>query len=164
MKTLLLTIILLLSSWASYAQNATLNSFFQAHRQSKETTSFAVPGWLIKLGINIASNDDQEMRAQMEPFRPLIKGLRGVRFLMVEESKNLPQGTVARFVQKLRKRDYEPLIKVKSFRRSRHCTAPSPKRHHLFGRRTARMEVSRITNPKIPPQTATCNKQPDHQT
>ncbi len=100
-------------SWAGYAQN-TVNGFIQMHGQGEAATTLFIPGWLLKAGMNIAMNNDEELQAEMTTYKPLLKGLHGFRLLTVEEGKKLPTGTVARFVQKLKKRNYVPLVKVKS--------------------------------------------------
>lgn len=113
MKTIICILLILCSSLLAHSQNS-ISSFFHAHNKGKETTSFFIPGWLFKAGFNLAAGEDEELQQEMKAYQPLLKGLNGLHFLAVEESRDLPQGTVTRFVQKLRKKNYVPLLKMRS--------------------------------------------------
>ena len=113
MRTITITFLIVCSSLLAYSQSS-ISGFFHAHNKGKETTSFFIPGWLFKAGFNLAAGEEEEMQQEMAAYQPLFKGLHGLHFLAVEESRDLPEGTVTRFVQKLRKKDYVPLLKMRS--------------------------------------------------
>jgi hypothetical protein len=114
MKLLLFLIALLINSGTIFAQTSTLEDFIETQGNGDDATSLYIPGWVIQSGVYFAAEEDAATNQELESLRPLINGISSLRFTMLKNSEAVAQGTVARFVQKLRKRQYEPLIKVKS--------------------------------------------------
>jgi len=69
-------ILLLISmSFCGNAQNVELNSFFVKHRQHPNVIAMAIPGWLIKFGINLSDNKEN-----VDEYRPILRSLSHIRF------------------------------------------------------------------------------------
>lgn len=114
MKVLFLALLLGWGSLTAYAQTSTFSNLLEADVQGDESTAFFVPGWLLKASLNVVLDGDEDSQEAFTPYQSFVNGLGSLRFFVAEEAEGSPEGTAKRFVQKLRKRDYVPLFKVRS--------------------------------------------------
>lgn len=107
MKSIIILLILSMS-FSTMAQNLELDAFFIKHRHHPNTIAMAVPGWLVKFGINIS--EDKE---DIDEYRPLLKGLNNIRLLVMEEHNYASEKEVKRLVRNVRKHNFVDLVSVK---------------------------------------------------
>lgn len=119
------SIILLLlgMSLSISAQNIELDAFFIKHRHHPNTIALAVPGWLVKFGINVS--EDKE---DVDEYRPLLRGLNNIRFLIMEEHNYASKKEVKRLVSTVRKHQFVDLVSVKDGGTSVHILVKEKKR------------------------------------
>jgi len=119
------SIILLLlgMSLSISAQNIELDAFFIKHRHHPNTIALAVPGWLVKFGINVS--EDKE---DVDEYRPLLRGLNNIRVLVMEEHNYASKKEVKRLVSNVRKHQFVDLVSVKDGGTSVHILVKEKKR------------------------------------
>ncbi|MCP4441980.1 MAG: DUF4252 domain-containing protein [Aureispira sp.] len=106
---LLLILISLCWSIGLFGQTAKLNKFYAKYKARPNTTNIALPGWIVRFGAGIAAGKAEEIRT----FKPLLKGLRGMRIL-VSEGENYSSTTeVKAVVQDAKKHHFKDLVFVR---------------------------------------------------
>lgn len=90
------------------AQNIKLDAFFAKHKQHPNTIALAIPGWLVKFGVNIS--EDKE---DVDEYRPLLRGLSHLKVLVMEGQNYASQKEVKQLVANVRKLQFIDLISVK---------------------------------------------------
>jgi hypothetical protein len=108
MKAIII-LLLLGMSLSSNAQNIELDAFFIKHKHHPNTIAMAIPGWLVKFGVNVS--EDKE---DVDEYRPVLKGLNSIRLLVMEEHNYASKKEVKRLVSTVRKHQYVDLVSVKS--------------------------------------------------
>jgi hypothetical protein len=83
----------------------------------------AIPGWLVKFGINVS--EDKE---DVDEYRPVLKGLNNIRLLVMEDHNYASKKEVKRLVSNVRKHQFVDLISVKSDGTSVHIMVKEKKR------------------------------------
>jgi hypothetical protein len=102
-------ILLLVSmSLSSNAQNLELDAFFIKHKHHPNTMAMAIPGWLVKFGVNVS--EDKE---DVDEYRPILKGLNNIRVLVMEEHNHASKKEVKQLVSTVRKHQFVDLISIK---------------------------------------------------
>lgn len=123
-------IILLLigMSLSSNAQNVALDAFFIKHKHHPKAIVLAIPGWLVKFGVNVS--EDKE---DVDEYRPVLKGLNNIRVLVLEEHNYTSPKEVKRLVSNVRKQQFVDLITVKEGGTSVHILVKEKKtKKHTF--------------------------------
>ncbi|BDS12025.1 DUF4252 domain-containing protein [Aureispira anguillae] len=102
-------IVLLLGlSLSTMAQSAKLNTFYAKYKHSPNTLSIALPGWLVKLGINLS-----EDRKEINEYRPLLRGLHNMKVLVMEEKNYASPKEVNALIKDAQKHHFVNLLTVK---------------------------------------------------
>jgi hypothetical protein len=127
MKAILILLLVSMSLFSN-AQNLELDAFFVKHRHHPNTTAMAIPGWLVKFGINVS--EDKE---DVDEYRPILKGLNNIRVLVMEEHNYASKKEVKRLVANVRKHQFVDLISVKDGGTSVHILVKEKKtKKHTF--------------------------------
>ncbi|MFT5646859.1 MAG: hypothetical protein ACI976_001545 [Aureispira sp.] len=108
MKAIIILLLLGISI-SSNAQNLELDAFFVKHKQHDNTTAMAIPGWLIKFGVNVS--EDKE---DVDEYRPILKGLNNIRLLVMEEPNYASQKEVKQLVATVKKHAFVDLVSIKN--------------------------------------------------
>lgn len=122
MKAIIILFVLAMSLSVN-AQNLELDAFFIKHRHHPNTIAMAVPGWLVKFGINVS--EDKE---DVDEYRPILKGLNSIRFLVMEDHNYASKKEVKRLVSNVRKHQFVDLVSVKDGGTSVHVLVKEKKR------------------------------------
>lgn len=122
MKTIIVLLVLGMSLSVN-AQNIELDAFFIKHKHHPNTIAMAIPGWLVKFGVNVS--EDKE---DVDEYRPILKGLNNIRFLVMEDHNYASKKEVKRLVSNVRKHNFVDLISVKEDGTSVHILVKEKKR------------------------------------
>lgn len=122
MKAIIVLLILGMSLSIN-AQNIELDAFFIKHKHHPNTIAMAIPGWLVKFGVNVS--EDKE---DVDEYRPILKGLNNIRFLVMEDHNYASKKEVKRLVSNVRKHNFVDLISVKEDGTSVHILVKEKKR------------------------------------
>ncbi len=113
MKTTLLMAFcaMMLAPSISYGQTSSINKFYKKYKIKNQSMNMTVPGWLISLGASVAmiSTDDHQEKEVLR----LMKGVKQVKVLMLEDSKKLKDKHVEQLFASLRKNSFEDLVLVR---------------------------------------------------
>ncbi|MBL4649228.1 MAG: DUF4252 domain-containing protein [Aureispira sp.] len=127
MKTIII-LLLLGMSLLSNAQNLELDAFFIKHKHHPNTIAMAIPGWLVKFGVNIS--EDKE---DVDKYRSVLKGLNNIRILVMEEHNYASKKEIKRLVSAVKKHQYVDLVTIKSDGTSVHVLVKEKKtKKHTF--------------------------------
>lgn len=107
MKAAIILLLLSMSLFSS-AQNIELNAFFIQHRHHPNTVAMAIPGWLVKLGVN-----SSEAKEEVDEYRPLLRGLNNIRVLVMEEQNEASNKAAKRLIHNVRKDQFVDLVSIK---------------------------------------------------
>lgn len=94
-----------------YGQTSAINKFYKKYKIKNQSMNMTVPGWLIGLGANVAmiSTDDVEEKEALR----LMKNVKQVKVLMLEDSKKLKDKHVNQLFTSLRQNSFEDLVQVR---------------------------------------------------
>lgn len=111
MKNLLFFTSLLLLLGSCSVPNAGSN-FYQAHKRKQGVRNFALPGWLIYTGTGFAHNivKEEEVRVLMQ----LAKKVKKMQFMLDEGNGVISPEELLAFQQRLRDRQFDDLLYVRS--------------------------------------------------
>ncbi len=121
MKAIIILLLISMSS-GSMAQNLELDAFFIKHRHHPNTIAMALPGWLVKFGLNAS-----EAKEDVDEYRPLLRGLNNIRLLVMEEKNYASQKEINRLITSVRKHRYVDLLSVKEGTTSVHILVKEKK-------------------------------------
>lgn len=99
---------MLLISNLTFAQNTKIDAFFAKYRHRPNTISMALPGWLVKFGLNVSG----ELEDANE-IRPLMRGLNNMKILVMEEKNYASPREVKNLIEHARKHEFKDLISVR---------------------------------------------------
>lgn len=108
MKAIII-LLLLGMSLSSNAQNLELDAFFVKHKHHPNTIAMAIPGWLVKFGVNVS-----EEKEEVDKYRPILKGLNNIRVLVMEEHNYASKKEVKQLVSTVRKHAFVDLVSIKN--------------------------------------------------
>lgn len=103
-----ITLFLFSIAWTSMAQNAPLNTFYAKYKHRPNTVAMALPGWLVKLGVN-----SSEAAEDIQPYRPLLRGLNSLKILVMEEKNYASKKEVNGLIRAAQKHQFVDLLSVK---------------------------------------------------
>ncbi|MEM6700966.1 MAG: DUF4252 domain-containing protein [Bacteroidota bacterium] len=111
MKNILFTSLLLLLSTPFFAQVQVIDDFYAKHRRGIDAVSVSIPGFLIRLGVSIASleAEDEAERVALE----IVKDVRRAKILAGDDLR-IRRSEIQGLVSDLRAEGFEELMTVKS--------------------------------------------------
>ena len=103
----------MLSSSYLLAQNKTINNFYKTQRKGGNAIGMRLPGWIVQAGINFSA-EGKEAKQDLQPIRPFLRNLRGVRILTIDQEAAIAQASIHQFVRDLKKKNnFASLISIK---------------------------------------------------
>ena len=91
------------------AQQQPINAFYNTFKKEKEAFHLSLPGWLIRWVVGI-SGEKKEMN-DME--KKVLKGIKKMKLLIVEDSKRDLQNSFKKLIHKLEMQEFEPLVSIR---------------------------------------------------
>lgn len=98
-----------LSTTLVNAQTLGLDAFFIKYRHTPNTIAFAVPGWLVQLGLSV-SGEAAEYR---KIYKPLAKGLGHIRVMVMEDENRSKPKELNNLVKHAKNCNFQELLSVK---------------------------------------------------
>jgi len=101
MKKLLtfLAVILLCSSLSG---QKSVNKLIDKMKEHKHAYAVTLPGWLIRTGINLATEDELKFE---EGFKELVGGIKRLRVLYIDEHVSIENGKLKSLVSQIKEKD-----------------------------------------------------------
>jgi hypothetical protein len=121
MKAIIILLLLGISI-SSHAQNLELDAFFVKYKGHENTVAMAIPGWLVKLGVNLS-----EEKENVDKYRPILKGLNNIRLLVMEEHNYASKKEVKQLVATVKKHAFVDLVSIKTGSTSVHVLVKEKK-------------------------------------
>lgn len=76
------------------------HKFIDHAKQKDGAVAMTIPGWLIRTGIRIATGTDDSELDEMEGLRDIVKGIKQLRFVLVEDTNDeVPQSAVDKLIR-----------------------------------------------------------------
>ena len=98
----LLTILALVALCASANGQRSVDRLIDKMKEHKDAFALTLPGWLIRTGINIASEDEWKF----EPgFQELVGGIKRLRVLHIDEDINIENSKLRSIINKIKEKD-----------------------------------------------------------
>ena len=95
-----------------FAQDRAINRFLDK-QPDPCTMDLSIPAWLMRTGVNLAKLADDDKDLEDIHIEAALDKIKGMRVVIFDEERKVPQASVNRLISDLKKDDFEELMVVR---------------------------------------------------